>query len=452
MSDSVYKITIVTLLILLLCLYSEGPKSPIQKNKDIPSLLGSGNFTNGDTSSKEKISWLEDLNLGWGRLNLYPDWYYKDGKPTPQTIDGLVAQMFEHNITPMLLFEYYGNYESKGIPIGDYNKWFSIGQQFAERFRPGGTWSQIYHVRNWGITVYSAFNEPDVESTIDRQAYSQALEGFADGIHSVDKSLKVIPGGFSAQNAFKDWTLKGYGPAIAPLLNSGKLDGLDLHTYFDLQYTPISGTYTSSVQYAFDQVKKQSGITRDISFYSTEFNVKDRNPASPEQGALPPEVLANYFLTAIWDSLGVVKNDGHSPATEFAMPFSLALTPEQDPWYGLYSGRVGGTTDLTARARVLRMVSNLTSEAYFEYLDPKLTGVYILSGGFKKIWVWQNRKHWTNAPGTEFTITGLPNYATRISIYRWSGLWKTIELKQNVYSYKITGLIPEETYMFVADG
>lgn len=450
MSSQIFKGTIVTLLILLLLSYSDAPKSPDRKGFDIPSLLGSGNFTNGDTNVVEDLEFLQSLRLGWARVNLYPNWYYKDGAPTPQTIDSIVAMMFEHNITPMLLFEYYGNYESKGIPIGDYDKWYSIGRQFAERFRPGGTWAQMYHVRDWGITVYSAFNEPDVEASIDRQAYRQALEGLADGVHSVDSSLKVIPGGFSSQNAFKDWTLKGYGPVIAPLINSGKLDGLDLHTYFDLQYTPISGTYSSSVQYAFDQVKARSGITRDIPFYTTEFNVKDRNPTNPSS-SLPPEQLANYFLTAIWDSLGVVKNDGHSPATRFAMPFSLLLTPEEDPWYGLFSGKTDASTGLTARANVLRMVSKLTSGMYFEYLDPKVTGTYVLSGSFKKVWVWQNRKEWTNQPGTEFTISGIPSYATKIYIYRWSGLWKTIGLKQSVASYRITGLVPEETYMFVAE-
>jgi len=96
----------------------------------------------------------------------------------------------------MILFEYY----SEWGPLGDYNKWFAIGRDFATLFRPNSPWLVSQGITGWGISVYSAINEPDLAVDIPFSTYVNAIEGLADGVHSVDPTLKVIPGGFMSEN------------------------------------------------------------------------------------------------------------------------------------------------------------------------------------------------------------------------------------------------------------
>ena len=72
------------------------------------------------------------------------------------------------------------------------------------------------------MTVYTAINESDVQATIPQQAYHDALAGLADGVHAVNKTLRVVPGGFATCNSHGDAKLRGYGPAIADLLEHGR--------------------------------------------------------------------------------------------------------------------------------------------------------------------------------------------------------------------------------------
>ena len=90
----------------------------------------------------------------------------------------------------------------------------------------------------------------------------------------------------------QDYSLCGFGPLIAPLLQNGRpiessfcsqlmlapgtLDGLDLHTYYNVIYAPMSGTYSRSAQYNFQHVLEKNNVTRPVSFYSTEFNFNRR--------------------------------------------------------------------------------------------------------------------------------------------------------------------------------
>lgn len=415
--------------------------------RKVASLLGGGNFTNEAAHSTNDLTYMRKLNISWARLNLYPQYYYSKQSPKTDSIEKVISDMYSHKITPMILFEYYGSYEKKGIPIGDYSKWFSIGQAYAETYRPGGTWAAERGIKDWGVTVFSAFNEPDVERTIPYEKYYQALKGLADGVHSVDPDLKVIPGGFSSQNAFSDWSLKGYGPAIAELLNNGTLDGLDLHTYYDDKYAPILGTYKNSAQNNFDQIKKRLGLTRDIHFYSTEFNVKQ---SKPPHSAQTEEYLAKQFLTAIWDNLGVVKNDGHTPATQFAMPWSLLQTGQEDKLYGMRTEHEESASQTVSRTKVLQLVTEVTADASFEYLDPKKKGEYVLTSPGKKIWVWQNVKGWSNRTGPTYQIDNIPSGAKELAVYRWNGLNEVIPLDDGKRTVTLNNLNQDETYMFVA--
>ena len=243
-------------------------------------------------------------------------------------------------------------YETKGtLKLGTYEQWVGLGKAFAEHCRPNGTWAREHGVKNWGITIYTAFNEPDggdykAGGAIGPPRYVAALKGIADGVHSVEASLKVLPGGFLSPNAFRDWTLRGLGSALAPLWNDGTLDGIDLHTYYDVQYAPMEKTYERSAQNNFDQVKKACGITRDIHFYATEFNYKKR--------LVEEDQAAKGFLTGLWDNLGVVKKDGKTGATMFAFPWNL-FNDAQKMWssecgFRLSRFAVQARTGVAARA------------------------------------------------------------------------------------------------------
>ncbi|MCM3702102.1 hypothetical protein [Paenibacillus macerans] len=407
--------------------------------QDIGSMMGGGNFTDGSTTQTKRFEGLNAIGAGMARVNVYPQYYYANGAPTPERLDKMMLQAYKYGITPMILFEYYGSYADNGLPIGDYDKWYSIGQAFAERFRPNGTWAQKSGIQDWGVSIYTAINEPDVENAISKTDYHNALEGLADGVHSVDPSLKVNPGGFARANSHSDFTLRGYGPAIADLYNSGKLDGIDLHTYYDVQYAPIKGTYKHSAQNNFDSVKKASGITADIHFYSTEFNFKKR--------AITEEEAAKGFLTAIWDNLGVVKNDGQTPATQFAFPWCLFNSTTADGYYGLSLSADSWVP--TARGKTLEYVIRATRGMSFASLDPKQSGEYVLSGNGKWMWVWQNLNYWTDHSGGSFTIDGLPDGTYKLEVIGWDGVRETIPISGEA-SYTVSGLDVGETYMFVA--
>lgn len=436
-----------TILLTVLMTRSENTPASTPIYLELSSLLGAGNLTNAKPNETDRMDQLKELHLGWARISLYPQYYYGNGKPLSTNLDPVMLQLYQRHVSPMILFEYYGSYTQRGQLIGNYDKWYSIGRAYAERYGPGGKWAQEQGVNNWGVRVFSAFNEPDVENSISFDDYKEALEGLADGVHSIDKSLRVIPGGFSSQNAFDSWTLQGYGTAIAPLLNSGKLDGLDLHTYYDVQYAPLIGTYANSAQFTFDRIKNALGITRDIAFYSTEFNVKKRSSTSVEMNE---ESAAKQFFTAIWDHVGVVSSSGKRPATVFAMPWSLFQTPEQSSWYGIGSSSTSMHDDWPMRMKVLQMVAEEARGTYFLSMDPKGTGEYTLAGSGKKLWVWQNLKGWTNRTGSVYQVYDIPGISTEIRIYRWNGLWRTLAVNGHK-QMTISGLDPGETYMFVAE-
>ncbi|CAG7638379.1 hypothetical protein ACFQI7_08085 [Paenibacillus allorhizosphaerae] len=407
--------------------------------QEIGSVMGGGNFTNGSVTQQNQFAALQTIGARMARMNVYPQYYYAKGQPTPARLDSVMLQAYQSGVTPMMLFEYYGSYASKGQPLGDYDYWYSVGYAFAERFRPGGAWAQANGIQDWGVTIYTAMNEPDVENLIDKTAYRNALEGLADGVHAVDAALKVNPGGFARANSHSDYSLRGYGPAIADLYNTGKLDGIDLHTYFDVQYSPMDGMYKFSAQSNFDSVKRVSGITADVNFYSTEFNFKKR--------LVTEEEAAKGFLTAIWDHLGVVKNDGATSATEFAFPWSLFNSAATDTNYGMNTSLSPWTP--TARASTLQTVLDKATGMSFVSMDPKGTGEYVLSGGGKKMWVWQNRPYWTNHAGTSYTVTGIPPGAYKLEVIGWDGVRQSIPLAGET-SVTISQLAEKETYMFVA--
>jgi len=206
-----------------------------------------------------------------------------------------------------------------------------------------------------------------------------------------------------------------------------------------VEWQIMEGTYENSLQNQFDEVKEAWGINTDIKFYTTEFNFKKRLVTEDE--------AARGFLTAVWDALGVVGNRGQG-VTQFALPWNIFHTTSQDDHYGICTQLDPWTP--TARGRVLQMICQLSEGMEFILRDPGGRGEYILNGNDKKMWVWQNRTEWTNHPGTAYEVEGIPDAATKLEVYGWDGLRRSLDLSGQV-SYTVDGLANEETYMFLVN-
>ncbi len=408
------------------------PNPLLQPFRGVNAKFGGGNFYLHTRGSQFQI--LQSLGAGTCRISF--DNYYQNGKAVPDVLDGVVWEAYQYGIIPMILFEHYVDRHGD---FGGKQKWIDIGKAFATRFRPNGEFWKLKGVTGVGITVYSACNEPELQVGLIKAHYVEALQGLGEGVHSVDKSLQVHPGGFMSANANKDWTLRGFAPLLAPLWNQGILDGIDLHTYYDAEYAQIYGMYASSAQANFDSIKSQNGITVDLNFYATEFNYKTR--------IINENQAAKGLLTGIWDNLGVVKKDGHTPATVYALVWNLFYGAE-DTEFGL---AMQPGVFPTARAKVVSKALELSRDMVWLHLDPKGSGVYILVGKGRKLWVWQNLKGWTSQPGGEFVLNALPNGTTKVEVFGWNGIRQTLN-PNGATTLKVTNLVPEETYMFYATG
>ncbi len=419
--------------------------------QDITYLTGSGNFTNGETTDQE-IHQIEALNFCGAkrtRVSLYPSYYYDSDTKTgnPSSIDSIMILLYRGGITPMILFEYYGWYNA----LGSYDKWYEIGRSFAEKWRPNSPYLLSKNIKNWGISVFSAINEPDINTpyvprTIAEgpENYHDALEGLADGIHSIDTSLRAIPGGWASQNAFSWNDANGYATAIVDLINNGKLAGFDIHTYNDNTFAPIVDKQNEfywrfSAQADFNEIQEEIGITRPISFYTTEFSYKANILG------ISDEESAKRQFTCIWNNLGAVKSDSFSHATEFALIWNLFNTVENDSVYGMCNQLYPYVPNL--KGQTFKLVMDLGAGMNFTSLDPNNSGIYKLTDGEKDMWVWQNYYRWSNIEGTTFTID-LPEDASKILLYNYSGLIDSVEVF-GLQNYTFTQLPESETLVFV---
>lgn len=383
---------------------------------------------------------LNGIGAASGRMDSY-GWRDLARKPNPTTFDAALFEAYQHKITPVILFEYEGSYQflKPPQPIGSYADWFAAGQAFARRFQPNGEWAREHGIRDWGVTVYTAINEPDVQTTIPRKDYHDALAGLAAGVHSINPQLRVVPGGFATCNSHGDATLRGYGPAIADLLEKGDLDGIDLHTYYNVRWYPLTRGREFSAQTCFDRVKAAMKLTRDVNFYSTEYNI------SRDHDWDDPAIAARLFLTAFWDEMGVVRNDGHSSATVIAFPWNLADTPRSiEPNYAMAETENPWSPD--SRAKVLRNVLRIAGDMHFIALDPKGSGTFTLEGPQGRLYVWQDLPGWTDKPATRWDLD-VPQWAQFAELWGWDGLRKMVPVQDGKVA--IEDLPGNETYMLL---
>jgi len=405
---------------------------------DPGAMLGAGNVHASDRQLDMKLGVLRTVGLGMCRIPLDGRAYWKDGSPNPEAADVAVLAVAKNGVTPILLLEYYTRWHDA---IGGYDKWRAIGRALAERFAPGGEFLKGHNVpAGWGIVHYTAINEPMWRSNnpqpIDPQQYARALEGLADGVHSVSAKLHVSPGGYQEVPLFAN--KNPYIKAVAGLYNAGKLHAIDIHRYWDVKYVPMDKGSRFSLQSQFDQVCKQAGITAAVKFQTTETNFKRR--------LVTEDQAARGLLTGLWDALTVVGDDG-KPVTQFAMPWNVFNTTEKDTNYGLCIKQA--PWEPTARGKVLMAVVALTGGMEIVSCDPRKTGVTVLAGAGRKMWVWQNRKGWTDRPGTSFEIRDIPAGVRRIEVHAWDGLRKRIDTDGRS-RLVVEGLELDQTYMFLA--
>jgi hypothetical protein len=400
--------------------------------------VGGGNLvTHLAGKSTQLYQALHGVGARMGRMDSY-GWRTLARVPTPRDFDAAMGEAHQNGIQPIILLEYEGSYQTLDPPqpIGSYDDWFSAGQAMARRFRPGGEWGRENGITDWGATFFTAINEPDVQASIPRQAYHDALAGLADGVHSVDASLRVVPGGFATCNSHGDATLRGYGPAIADLLEDGRLDGLDLHTYYNDRWYPMTRGREFSVQTCFDRIKQAMGLKRDVNFYSTEFNVA-------RAGAWEdPDVVGRLFLSAVWDQLAVVGNGGRSPAMVLAFPWNLGDTPRVDgPHYAMAVAENPWVPEI--RSLVFKMILQLAGDMRIESID-RPRGLYVLAGPDAELIVWQDMPGWTDKPGRSVEVE-LPAWARRIEVWAWDGLRRSMPAKGG--RFVVDDLSEHETYM-----
>ena len=416
------------------------PGGSVAAGERLRDQIGGGNLVThlaGKAPLAQLYSALHGVGATMGRMDSY-GWRTVDRRPTPHDFDAEMLEAHANGITPVILFEYEGSYQTLNPPqpIGSYHDWFVAGQTMARRFRPDGDWAKENGISGWGATVFTAINEPDVQQSIPREAYHDALAGLADGVHSIDPALRVVPGGFATCNSHRDATLRGYGPAIADLLEDGRLDGIDLHTYYNARWYPMTKGKEFSVQTCFDRIKQAMGLHRDINFYSTEFNVARLGDWED------PKLAAKLFLSAFWDQVSVVGADGRRPAMVLAFPWNLGDTVRVDgPAYAMAATENPWSPD--SRSVTLRMVLRLAGEMTIKSIN-KPRGLITLDGPDAELIVWQNLPGWTDRSGRAVELT-LPDWARTIEIWGWDGLRRRVSVSGG--QFVLDGLDENQTAM-----
>ena len=470
----------IPLMLSVLCLLSLLAK-PSQA--DPRSMMGSGNFDlefNSDFGTQYDV--LNTNGVKVARINLYSGNYWNGSAPVTDVVtDNTIKQAYSKGITPMIHFSYYAkDLNQYNVTFGGTAKWYAIGRAFALRYAPNSSWLQSQGINNWGVNLYTAFNEPDLNYWWTQTSgngvpagvgipinsgspyvsnfggnYHDNLAALSDGIKSVSSAIKVINGGFATPCSAQSYTAQGYASGVADLFNNGKLDGLNLHTYNDAKYASLYPKDGWDNEFAafrqFGTVKSTSGITRDLDFYTDEFNYKntdDDTPGSPGSVYDEDRTARNGF-TCMWQNLGVTKNDGTS-ATKLALIWTLFFGEDV---YRTFNNNTLTPYSPRKIAKAYAFIANQTAGMEYSTLDPFNTGEWTLVGGGKKIWVWTNMKTYTNHLGGDWTINGIPSGTAQLKVYGWdcfNGPRQTLNVSAGQTSATISGLAQNETYMVVS--
>jgi hypothetical protein len=421
-----------------------------QNKKQLYQRFGGGNFTNGEVNETvlQQINILKLYNSGSCRINLYPYEYWDFDFNVPSfAADSIITLLLKDAIEPIILFEHYGHYTE---PIGGYTRWYDIGHAYAARYKANSSFLLSKGIVNRGIKLYEAFNEPDLQDELTQipfTTYHNTLEGLCDGVHSIDLTMKVFPGGFASENAYNIHDLNGYGTAIADLFNNGKLAGLDLHTYTGNQFAPLivddTGVdyYQFSPQADFEEIKEACGITANIDFIATEYNF------NRELTGITVAQTAERLLTCYWANAAVTGNDGVSPNTQIFLAWNLFNTEVEDPPYGFCKTFSPYTPNLSGQT--LLMVQNLIKGYELDAVQ-KPEGLIWLHNGSNKLLVWQNYNSWSNIADTQITIDNLSPNTTQIKVYDYTGFTTAVPTFGHS-TVQINVPKKQSTYMFLIE-
>lgn len=421
---------------------------PGSTGPDFSSLMGSCDFNGGlaNVNAFDAAEALQAVGIQYTRIGIVPDLYLQGSTVRPESIDSVVLLLYNEGIVPMLLVEH--NPENGALGPG--SKWFDIGAAFAARFRPNSPWLLSNGISGWGITQYSAINEPLINGSQNPDFpvndYLAATQGFADGVHSVDPALEVAPGGFQEVPLFTQNNI--YMDGLAPLFNDGILDALDIHRYYDRRNPYNLQFKRRSHQALIDSLEAWYNITADFRVWSTEYNA--RGTGSDEENA-------KDFVTATWDLLTVKGNNGDF-VSDFALTFRTYLPVSSNVNLGMaissfpFVGNPKGTAH--------QMLANIT-QGFRLVSGDESAGVDILEGDEKKMWVWHNRAQWSNQFGTSFSINNIPSFAKTLEVYQYDS-WNAVEGStgtpapartlniDGLSSVVVDQLDTGQTYMFIA--
>ncbi len=446
--------------------------------KGVAKKIGGGSTNNAVYWNPASINSYEAANvLGYGaaRGNLNHRDYWRDGKVITEKFERFIG-WYKHGVQPLLLFNHY---PKKDDPVGGYDKWYAIGKAFAEKFRPNSDFLLSKGIKDWGITDFMAFNEPEWHiirhpGTMSAAEYKQALKGLADGVHAVDPTLNVSPGGYTFplwENVLKDLPnveVLQLVKAIAPLYNDGTLHALYLHPYVR------KGEFlkSRSAQKIFDNTKKAFNIARDIHFAVLEYcyagsyvvNGQKDDTAGIDENANTAEFYGEASeqekaigqMAAFWDNMTVTGNKGQ-PVSDYVLAWEPLSTYLNNLNWGLaknkapYEGRMA--------ANIIQLNTFLTNGMTFTSIDRE-NEIYTLEGNGNKLIVWQNLDGWSPLAGESFTIANIPTNSKRLDVFdalAWesgrgfSGRPKPVQ-QHNLSAMRsivVKGLEKGRTYLFM---
>ena len=92
----------------------------------------------------------------------------------------------------------------------------------------------------------------------------------------------------------------------------------------------------------------------------------------------------------------------------------------------------------------MQQVLELAGDMTIVSSDPLKSGTLHLSGEKADLYVWHNRRDWTDRLGTTFTLD-LPDWARTVELWGWDGLREAHPAQGGSFTFQ--GLAEGETYM-----
>ncbi|MEM1031239.1 MAG: hypothetical protein AAF928_05410 [Myxococcota bacterium] len=365
-----------------------------------------------------RINFAADHGLGWARVSGGPQQWHTGGLPTPERFQVVLDHAHARGVKAYLFLEYRPDLD--GGTVYDFD-WFDVGRQFA-----------LAHGDR--IDAYGVLNEVDhneaVQGGLTPAHVAHAVSNFSDGVRSVVADAVIASPSVGGTPMTPGQEIP-FLQALAPLIDQGRVDILNLHTYIDAR-SPCNGgphwsSYDGSGDYAaphenFAWHKRDAGIQTDVKLGAGEFNYREWVvDGCPEWGSWSRRGIG--FLTTLWSELMAVHDDGkhassfHGPFDIFRAepqrPFSMALSFDaSDPDAYVWTPNPLGETFMRAL--------EISRGMGFVALDPHETSSAVLRGDGRKLWVWHNRTGFSTLAGAATVrLTGVPTSVDRIDVYTW---------------------------------